>query len=131
MAAMTESTSVAWCQQGVLRRAGPGLIWGASPLRQEQRYGVGGLMPWISSAAGELTVGEGLESLSLAVERPNDFAHTLARGFEPSEASLDLLCQLRRLFQTRVENIDLGASLFVSRVAATCVANSHDPGRRQ
>lgn len=71
---------------------------------------------------------EGLESLSLSVEGPNNFAHALARSFEPAQAGLDLFGQLGRLFQAGVENIDLCAGLFVSRVAPTCEANRHGPG---
>lgn len=71
------------------------------------------------------TSSQDLQLLSLTAERPRDLAHTLARSVQSTQASLDLLCQLRRLLEARVEDVDLGSSLLLGSMTTIRQAHSH------
>lgn len=66
---------------------------------------------------GGLTVPQRLQPFGLAAQRPSHLAHALARGIEPVQTGLNLLGQLRRLFEPRAQNINFSPGFFFGGVA--------------
>jgi hypothetical protein len=76
------------------------------------------------------TVTENLQPFGLAIEGSCDVAHTLAGGLEPAETCLDLLCQLRRLLEARVEDVNFSPGLFVGGMPTIDDPDGHGCGPR-
>lgn len=66
-----------------------------------------------------LTISKRLQAPSFSIQWASDIADTFTGSVKPAKAGLDLLGQLSRLLETRVQNVDLGSRLLIERTVAT------------